>query len=574
MHDVVIRGGTVVDGTGAPAFTGDLAIADGRIAQVGGKAGPARRTIDADGLLVTPGWVDVHTHYDGQATWDPVLAPSSWHGCTTVLFGNCGVGFAPVRKQDRQSLIDLMEGVEDIPGIVLAEGLRWDWESFPDYLDALERLPRTIDVAAQIPHHPLRVYVMGDRAIRREVATTEDIAAMRALTEDALRAGAFGFTTSRTDQHKTRAGELVPGRHAEDIELLGIGAALGATGMGTFGMLSEFEDEPSEFAWMRQLHRETGRPMWFLLTDRPKDPQRWRRLLAGARAAREQDGASISAQVAARQVGLILGLRTSLCPFTPKPSFSALADLSDAQRLARLRDPAVRAAILSESDSEALLAPLPPLNREIAKRWDRLFVLGDPPDYEPPPERSIAAMAAAAGVPPIQFAYDYLTEGDGDRLLFYPVVNYTEGHLSTVHDMLVDPDTILGLSDGGAHCGVICDASMPTFMLTHWVRDRHRGPRLPLEWTVRRQTSETADYFGFTDRGRLAPGMKADVNVIDMDRLVLHHPELIYDLPAGGKRLVQRVDGYRATLVSGVPIFENGADTGARPGRLVRAGRI
>ena len=574
MHDTVIRGGTIVDGSGAAAFTGDLAITDGRIASVGGKAGPARRTIDADGLLVTPGWVDVHTHYDGQATWDPVLAPSSWHGCTTVLFGNCGVGFAPVRKQDRQSLIDLMEGVEDIPGIVLAEGLRWDWESFPDYLDALERLPRTIDVAAQIPHHPLRVYVMGDRAIRREVATTDDIAAMRALTEDALRAGAFGFTTSRTDQHKTRAGELVPGRHAEDVELLGIGAALGATGMGTFGMLSEFEDEPSEFAWMRQLHRETGRPMWFLLTDRPKDPQRWRRLLAGARAAREEEGASISAQVAARQVGLILGLRTSLCPFTPKPSFSALADLSDAQRLAKLRDPAVRAAILSEPDSEAVLALLPPLNREIAKRWDRLFVLGDPPDYEPPPERSIAAMAAAAGVPPMQFAYDYLTEGEGDRLLFYPVVNYTDGDLATVRNMLVDPDTILGLSDGGAHCGVICDASMPTFMLTHWVRDRHRGPRLPLEWTVRRQTSETADYFGFTDRGRLAPGMKADVNVIDLDRLVLHHPELIYDLPAGGKRLVQRVDGYRATLVSGIPIFENGADTGARPGRLVRAGRV
>ena len=574
MHDTVICGGTIVDGSGAAAFTGDLAITDGRIASVGGKAGPARRTIDADGLLVTPGWVDVHTHYDGQATWDPVLAPSSWHGCTTVLFGNCGVGFAPVRKQDRQSLIDLMEGVEDIPGIVLAEGLRWDWESFPDYLDALERLPRTIDVAAQIPHHPLRVYVMGDRAIRREVATTDDIAAMRALTEDALRAGAFGFTTSRTDQHKTRAGELVPGRHAEDVELLGIGAALGATGMGTFGMLSEFEDEPSEFAWMRQLHRETGRPMWFLLTDRPKDPQRWRRLLAGARAAREEEGASISAQVAARQVGLILGLRTSLCPFTPKPSFSALADLSDAQRLAKLRDPAVRAAILSEQDSEAVLALLPPLNREIAKRWDRLFVLGDPPDYEPPPERSIAAMAAAAGVPPMQFAYDYLTEGEGDRLLFYPVVNYTDGDLATVRNMLVDPDTILGLSDGGAHCGVICDASMPTFMLTHWVRDRHRGPRLPLEWTVRRQTSETADYFGFTDRGRLAPGMKADVNVIDHDRLVLHHPELIYDLPAGGKRLVQRVDGYRATLVSGIPIFENGADTGARPGRLVRAGRV
>jgi N-acyl-D-aspartate/D-glutamate deacylase len=362
MHDVVIRGGTIVDGTGAPAFTGDVAIDGDRIATVGGKLGPARRDIDADGLLVTPGWVDVHTHYDGQATWDPVLAPSSWNGATTILFGNCGVGFAPVRKQDRQGLIDLMEGVEDIPGIALAEGLKWDWESFPEFLDALERLPRTIDVAAQIPHHPLRVYVMGERAIRREIATDADIAAMRALTEEALLAGAFGFTTSRTDQHKTSTGEAVPGRHAEDKELLGIGAALGAVGAGTFGMLSDFEDEAGEFAWMRQLYRDTGRPLWFLLTDRASDPQRWRRLMALTHAARA-DGASISAQVAARQVGLILGLRTTLNPFTAKPSFVALADLDPARRLERLRDPAIRAAILGEPDDESILAKLPPLSR-------------------------------------------------------------------------------------------------------------------------------------------------------------------------------------------------------------------
>ena len=394
MHDVVIRGGTIVDGTGAPAFTGDVAVDGDRIAAVGGKAGPARRDIDADGLLVTPGWVDIHTHYDGQATWDPVLAPSSWNGATTILFGNCGVGFAPVRKRDRQSLIDLMEGVEDIPGIALAEGLKWDWETFPQFLDVLEGMPRTIDVAAQVPHHPLRVYVMGDRAIRREAATPADIQAMRDLTEEALHAGAFGFTTSRTDQHKTTAGELVPGRYAEDVELLGIGAALGAAGAGTFGMLSEFEDEASEFAWMRQFHRDTGRPLWFLLTDRASDPQRWRRLMERTHAARA-DGAAISAQVAARQVGLILGLRTTLNPFTAKPGFVALAGLDPAARLHRLRDPAVRAQILGEPDSEALLAKLPPLNRAIATQFDRLFVLGDPPDYEPPPERSIAFMADA-----------------------------------------------------------------------------------------------------------------------------------------------------------------------------------
>lgn len=573
MHDVVIRGGTIVDGTGAAAFTGDLAIDGDRIASVGGKAGPARREIEAGGLLVTPGWVDVHTHYDGQATWDPVLAPSSWNGCTTILFGNCGVGFAPVRPQDRQALIDLMEGVEDIPGIALAEGLKWNWESFPQYLDALEELPRTIDVAAQIPHHPLRVFVMGQRAIRREIATAEDIGAMRALTLDALRAGAFGFTTSRTDQHKTTAGELVPGRHAEDIELLGIGAALGEAGAGTFGMLSDFEDEASEFAWMRKLHKDTGRPLWYLLTDRASDPQRWRRLMKHTHAARA-DGAAISAQVAARQVGLILGLRTTLNPFTAKPSFIALAHLGAAERLARLRDPAVRARILAEPDSEELLAKLPPLNRAIATRFDRLFVLGDPPDYEPGPERTIAHMARVAGQPGAAFAYDYLTGGDGERMLFFPAVNYNNGDLSEVREMMLDDATVVGLSDGGAHCGVICDASMPTFALTHWVRDRTRGPRLPLEWMVKQQTADTAAYFGFTDRGRLAPGMKADVNVIDMKRLQLHHPELVFDLPAGGKRLIQRVDGYRATLVSGVPIFEEGADTGARPGKLVRAGRL
>ena len=572
MHDVVIRGGTLIDGTGQPGRVGDLAIDGDRIAAVGGQAGPGRREIAADGLLVTPGWVDIHTHYDGQATWDPVLAPSSWHGVTTVLMGNCGVGFPPVRKQDRQSLIDLMEGVEDIPGIALAEGLKWNWESFPEYLDALERLPRTIDIAAQVPHHPLRVYVMGARAIRREPATPADIDAMRQLTAEALQAGAFGFTTSRTDQHKTVAGELVPGRYAEEIELLGIGDALGQTGRGTFGMLSEFEDEAAEFAWMRRLHNATGRPLWFLLTDRISDPDRWHRLIGRAHAARAE-GASITAQVAARQVGLILGLRTSLTPFAAKPSFAALQALPPEALLSRLRDPATRAAILTEPDSEALLARLPPLNRAISTCFDRLFVLGDPPDYEPPPDRSIAAMADAASQPHASFAYDYLTGEDGTRLLFFPVVNYNNGDLSRVRDMMRDPATILGLSDGGAHCGVICDASMPSFGLTHWVRDRSRGERLPLEWMIKRQTSDTAAYFGFSDRGRLAPGLKADINIIDFDRLRLHHPELRYDLPAGGRRLVQRVDGYRATFVSGIAIFENGEDTGARPGRLVRSTR-
>ena len=570
MHDIVIRGGTIVDGTGTPRYTGDLAIDGDRIVQVGGKAGPARRDIDAAGQLVTPGWVDVHTHYDGQATWDPVLAPSSWHGVTTILMGNCGVGFAPVRKRDHDCLIDLMEGVEDIPGIALAEGLQWDWETFPEYLDALGRQNRAIDVAAQLPHHPLRVYVMGERAVRREKATADDIAEMSRLAEEAMRAGAFGFTTSRTEQHKTTSGDLVPGRHAEEIELFGIGRGLARAGRGTFGMLSDFDDEASEFDWITRMTKETGRPFWFLLTDRSSDPDRWRRLMGGVRKARAA-GANVTAQVAGRPVGIILGLTTSLTPFAAKPSFAALKTLPAAERLARLRDPALRARILREESSEHLLSILPPLQRPIATRWDRQYVLGDPPDYEPDQSRSIAEMAKKTNLTPEEFCYDYLTGENGDRMLFYPVTNYVHGDHGVVHDMIADPATILGLGDGGAHCGQICDSSLPTYMLTHWARDRHRGPRFGLEFVVKRLTSETADFFGFHDRGRLAAGMKADVNVIDHAGLRIHHPEMRDDLPAGGRRLVQRADGYTATIVSGVPVFEKGEDTGARPGRLVRA---
>ena len=570
MHDIVIRGGRIVDGTGAPAFEGDVAIEGDRIVEVGGKAGPGRREVEAQGRLVTPGWVDVHTHYDGQATWDPVLAPSSWHGATTIVFGNCGVGFAPVRRQHHRALIDLMEGVEDIPGIVLSEGLKWDWESFPDYLDALARLPRTIDVAAQIAHHPLRVYVMGERAIAREQATAEDIEAMARLTEEALRAGAVGFTTSRTDQHKTLAGDLVPGRYAEHEELIAIGRAMGRAGRGTFGMLSDFEDEATEFRWMRQVAKDSGRPVWFLLTDRSYDPQRWRRLMDEVRAARA-DKLPLFAQVAGRPVGLTLGLGTSLNPFGLREAFVEAARLPPAEMLARLRTPEVRALVLSQEAAPRLLDLLPPLSRQIATRWDRMYPFGDSPDYEPPPERSIAALAARDGVSPAEYCYDYLVGGDGGRMVYFPVTNYVHGDLEVVRELIEDPDTILGLSDGGAHCGVICDASLNTTMLAHWVRDRTRGPRLPLEFVVQQLTSGTADFYGFHDRGRLQPGRKADVNVIDFDGLYLHAPKMIFDLPAGGRRLVQHVDGYDMTICSGTPIFEKGEDTGARPGKLVRS---
>jgi N-acyl-D-amino-acid deacylase len=571
MHDIVIRGGTILDGTGTPGFAGDVAIDGEKIVAVGGKAGPAKRVIAADGLLVTPGWVDVHTHYDGQATWDPVLAPSSWHGVTTILFGNCGVGFAPARREHRGELIDLMEAVEDIPGTALHEGLNWEWESFPEYLDALSRLPRTIDVAAQLPHHPLRVYVMGERGIGREAATPKDIDTMRRLTEEALRAGAFGFTTSRTYSHKTKTGELVPGHGAEEAELTGIGRAMGAVGAGAFGMNSDFEDEAREFAWMTRLSRETGRPVWFLLTDRPTDPDRWRRLMRGVHQARAAGG-NLTAQVAGRPVGVILGHNTSMNPFTFRPAYRALDKLPAAERWARLRDPEVRAAILAEPPSEAELNRQGQFIRFVATRWDRMFAMGDPPDYEPTADQSIAAIAARGNHTPDEIAYDYLTAA-ADRFLFFPVVGYVHGDHEQVRELLLDPATLLGLSDGGAHVGQIVDAGLPSYMLSHWARDRRRGPGMKLEQLVKMQTSETADFFGFRDRGRLRPGLRADLNLIDFEALRLHQPEIVHDLPTGARRLVQRVDGYRATLVSGTPIFEHGQDTGARPGRLVRAGR-
>ena len=570
MHDIVIRGGTIVDGTGKAAFSGDVAIAEGRIAAVGGKQGPARREIDATGLMVTPGWVDVHTHYDGQAMWDPLLAPSCWHGVTTVLFGNCGVGFAPVKKHHRQALMDLMDGVEEIPNPVLAAGLTWEWETFPDFMDALERRERVIDIAAQAAHLPMRVYVMGDRALRREKATADDIAQMRQITVEALRAGAFGFTTSRTDSHKTPDGELVPSRDADDLELLGIGSALSEVGAGTFGMNSDFDDEDYELRWMRKQAKATGRPVWFLLTDRFEDPERWRRLMKAVHAARA-DGLSLTAQIAGRPIGVMMGIGTALNPFTVRPTYKTLEHLPIEEQRKRLRDPELRRKILAETPSDAEVAKLSQFRQLVTSRWDKFFTMGNPPDYEPGPDKSVAAIAARTGRTPDEVAYDYIVEEN--QFLFFPVVNYVAGDHEPIREMLNDPACLLGLSDGGANCTSIVDSGLPSFMLAHWGRDRHRGPRLPLEHLVKRQTSETADFFGFSDRGRLVPGMRADVNIIDFDRLRLHKPELVHDMPAGGRRFVQRVEGYEATLAAGIPIFERGEHTGAMPGRLVRAGR-
>ena len=570
MHDIVIRGGKIVDGTGKAAFSGDVAIEDGRIVAVGGKQGPAKRDIDADGLLVTPGWVDVHTHYDGQAMWDPLLSPSCWHGVTTVMFGNCGVGFAPVKKEHRGALMDLMEGVEEIPNPVLAAGLNWEWESFPEYMNELERRPRAIDIAAQIAHLPLRVHVMGDRAVRREAATPDDIAEMRRLTIEALQCGAFGFTTSRTDSHKTPDGELVPSRDADDHELLGIGSALGVTGTGAFGMNSDFDDEEFELRWMRKFAKETGRPVWFLLTDRYSDPDRWRRLLKAVHEARGQ-GLNLSAQMAGRPIGVMMGIGTALNPFTVRPSYKELESLPIEEQRRRLRDPEMRRKILADVPSDAEIAKLAQFRQVVTKRFDKFFVMGNPPDYEPGPEKSVAAIAQREGRTPEEVAYDYILE-DG-QYLYFPVVNYVTGDHGPILEMLHDPACLLGLSDGGAHCTSIVDAGVPTYMLTHWARDRQRGPKVPLELLVKRQTSETADFFGLTDRGRLAPGMRADLNVIDFEGLQVRKPEIVHDMPANGRRFIQRVNGYEATICAGTPIFEHGEHTGALPGRLVRAGQ-
>jgi N-acyl-D-amino-acid deacylase len=570
MHDIVIRGGKIADGTGKAAFSGDMAITDGRIAAVGGKQGPAKRDVDADGLLVTPGWVDVHTHYDGQAMWDPLLSPSCWHGVTTVMFGNCGVGFAPVKKEHRGALMDLMEGVEEIPNPVLAAGLNWEWESFPEYMNELERRPRAIDIAAQIAHLPLRVHVMGDRAVRREMATPDDIAEMRRLTIEALQCGAFGFTTSRTDSHKTPDGDLVPSRDADDHELLGIGSALGATGTGAFGMNSDFDDEEFELRWMRKFAKETGRPVWFLLTDRYSDPDRWRRLLKAVHEARAQ-GLNLSAQMAGRPIGVMMGIGTALNPFTVRPSYKALESLPIEEQRRRLRDPEMRRKILADVPSDAEIAKLAQFRQVVTMRFDKFFVMGNPPDYEPGPEKSVAAIAQREGRTPEEVAYDYILE-DG-QYLYFPVVNYVTGDHGPILEMLHDPACLLGLSDGGAHCTSIVDAGVPTYMLTHWARDRQRGPKVPLELLVKRQTSETADFFGLHDRGRLAPGMRADLNVIDFEGLQVRKPEIVHDMPANGRRFIQRVNGYEATICAGTPIFERGEHTGALPGRLVRAGQ-
>ncbi len=565
MLDLLVRGGTIVDGSGGPRFTGDVGVRDGRIAAVGRVGEPARRTLDASGLLVAPGWVDVHTHYDGQVTWDPMLSPSCWHGVTTVVMGNCGVGFAPVRPGSQEYLIRLMEGVEDIPGTALAEGIRWEWESFPEYLDAIGRRSYALDVAAQVPHAALRFYVMGERgADHAEAPSPEEIDRMGRLVRDAVRAGAFGFTTSRTRNHRASDGRFTPSLTAPEDELVGIARRMGEAGQGVFEIVSDFAGREAEWAMFRRMVEVSGRPMSVSIAQADAAPESWRTAL-GILAEANAAGLPMKAQVAARAIGLVLGLDATMNPFCSHPSWPALAALPRADRLARLRDPAVRARLLAEKPSQAMAG--------IVFGFERLFALGDPPDYEPPAEKSVAALAARRGIPPAELAYELLLQDEGRQLLYRPLLNYSHGNLDAIREMLLDEHTVPGLGDAGAHVGLICDGSFPTFLISHWGKDRVRGEKLPIEWLVRSQTSDTAALMGLRDRGRLTPGLKADLNLIEWEALGVRHPQIVFDLPSGGKRFVQRASGYLATVVSGEVTFEDGEPTSALPGRLVRGAR-
>ncbi|WP_062764151.1 N-acyl-D-amino-acid deacylase family protein [Sphingopyxis terrae] len=570
MYDLVIRGGTVVDGTGGSSMVADVAVEGDRIVAVGTDLGAGREEIDARGKIVTPGFVDVHTHYDGQATWDQEMAPSSWHGVTTVVMGNCGVGFAPARPDRHDWLIGLMEGVEDIPGTALAEGMSWEWETFPEYMDALEKLPRTIDVACHVPHGAVRAYVLGDREQPGAVPTAEDIAEMSRIVEEGVRAGALGFSTSRTVIHKSVDGEVVPGTTATAEELIEIGRAMGRVGYGVFEMASDLNREWNEFDWMGKLSRETGLPVTFaalqsIAKELPLDEQ------IETMRAENAKGANIVAQIALRGNGIIMAWRGTVHPFRFRPSWRAIEGLSWDEQKAKLLDPAFKAQLLSE-DNDFSEAPqdIMGLLMVVAGGWTMQFEMDDDFDYEPGADASIAARAAAAGVDPAEYAYDLLCRDDATGFAYLPILNYADGNLDFLEALQDSDDTVNSLSDGGAHCGTICDAASPTFMLQHWVRDRKRGGRVALERAIKRQCRDTALLYGLEDRGLVAPGYLADLNVIDMDAIKLGKPWLAFDLPAGGKRLLQKADGYVATVKSGVVTFRDGEAQGAYPGGVIR----
>ncbi|ABE29399.1 amidohydrolase family protein [Paraburkholderia xenovorans LB400] len=561
-YDLVIRGGSVIDGLGGPAIETDIGIIGGRIAEIGSISTEGREEIDARGQIVTPGFVDIHTHYDGQAMWESRFLPSSWHGVTTVVMGNCGVGFAPVRVQDRDRLIELMEGVEDIPGIALHEGLDWQWEGFASFMAALERRPHDIDFCAHVPHAALRVYVMGARAARLEMATPEDVAEMRRLTAEAVRAGAIGVSTSRSINHKSVKGDPTPSLRAAENELLGLALGVKDAGRGVLQMIMDFDDPTeihSDFAMMRRLVEQSGRPLSFSLMQKHGNTDGWRKLLALTEEA-NRDGLQMRAQVAPRGIGVLLGLQTSRNIFSECPTYRKFANEPLASRIAQMRKPEIREALIAE-----LVATETGLGKRLSE-FDNIFAFGDLADYDPGEDASITAISRQQNRSPEQVAYDLTIANEGRGILYSPFANYAFRNLDACAEMMESPYTVLGLGDGGAHVAMISDSSFQTFVLTHY----GRGGLFDLPHLVKRQTSDTARMIGLLDRGHLAPGMKADLNVIDMNALEIQPPHMFHDLPAGGGRLLQNANGYVATIVSGVPVYRHGKATGALPGKLVR----
>jgi N-acyl-D-aspartate/D-glutamate deacylase len=568
--DLIVRGGRVVDGTGAEPFEADVSVEAGTIVEVGKVTGYAKEEIDATGLVVTPGFVDIHTHYDGQVTWADRLVPSSSHGVTTVVMGNCGVGFAPCRPEQHEMLIGLMEGVEDIPHPVLVDGLPWTWETYPQYLDFLAARPYDMDICAYVPHAPVRVYVMGQRGVDREPATPADLKAMAGIVRDAVEAGAMGFSTSRTFFHRSADGKSTPSFEADEAELMALALALKALGKGAMQLITDFDDPEQTFAMLRRLVQRSGRPLSVSLLEGSYGPMtlRWHDVLDWAADATAA-GLPIKAQVLSRAIGVMLGHQLTLNTFYTCESYVRLAHLPFDEKIRELKRPETRARMLAElADPDPTIV----LGR-LAREFDHMFLLGDPPDYEQPLEQSIAARARRLGVSPEELAYDLMLERDGRNNLYVTLCNYEHGSLESSLKMMRHAGSVLGLGDGGAHCGTICDGSYPTFMLTHWVRDRTRGERLPLPVVVKWLSHDTAHAVGLQDRGLIASNYKADLNVFDPDRLHLYAPEVVNDLPSGGRRLLQRAHGYSATIVSGTVVYRDGLPTGALPGRLVRGAR-
>jgi len=565
MYDLIIKNGTVYDGTGDKPFIADIAIKGRKIEAIGELDEVSKQTINAEGKIVAPGFVDIHTHYDGQVTWDPYLRPSTYHGVTTVVMGNCGVGFSPCKPEERDWLISLMEGVEDIPGTALHEGINWQWESFPEYLDILENKPLAIDVGTQIPHGAVRAYVMGQRGINREEATQEEIDRMSQLVKEAIQAGAFGFSTSRTEKHRDSSGALTPSITAHKNELVSIANSIGELNSGVLQGISDFYDFESEFDIFKEMSQSSGRPISITVEQMDQRPDWWHQLLDGIEAAQNK-GINMYGQVPPRATGINMGLEVTLNPFTFYPSFYDLSKKSLEEKVATMRDPKFKKKVLSEQP----VSIGNPLVEEITQSFNKMFRLGDPANYEPDPDSSFKAIAKKQNISPQEVAYDCLLEKEGKALIYHPLFNYLPGNLDFVEKMLNHPYSISGLGDAGAHCGAISDASFPTTLIQHWGRDRTRGKKIPLEKLISMQTLETSRLLGISDRGVLKEGYKADINVIDFDNLTLHEPEVLHDLPAGGRRLVQKASGYEYTIVSGQIAFENGEATGALNGRLIR----